>query len=436
MRLHDDHDDHVPPPPPHEAGLPSRDTPASGDDQPPLVDRRPREDGRASPHPAEPRQPEERHRGRVFATALVAAVLASGLPLGISEFLDSSTADGAGGTLPDGGADVSEPGTEGREALPDGGADGPDGADAETTPITSTVEVAEAVAPSVADVQVTVSGPGGSTGVGEGSAVVFDADGHLITNDHVVAGAESVRVRLADGSSHDAEVVGTDERSDLAVLRIDSEDLPTPAWRDELPRVGEEAVAIGSPFGLEGTVTSGIVSALDRTMPTGEVTLTGLIQTDAAINPGNSGGPLVDASGRVIGINTAIYSRSGANDGVGFAVPSTTVVRVAETLISEGEVVWPHLGVAGGDVDARVAEAYDLPADEGALIADVLDDGPAAAAGIEEEDIVVGFDGESITSMAELAAAVTQRQVGDVVTVEVIRGGDEIELEAELAPAP
>ncbi len=288
-------------------------------------------------------------------------------------------------------------------------------------------EVAEAVTPSVAAVDVA-----GERGTGQGSAVIVDADGVLVTNNHVVDGASQVSVRLADGSRHDAVVVGTDPTSDLAVLRVDATGLPAATFADELPSVGDTAIAIGSPFGLEGTVTSGVVSALDRALSPATGTLTGLLQTDAAINPGNSGGALVDDRGNVIGINTAIISRSGTSGGVGFAVPSVTVTDVVEQLLTTGRVERAQLGIAGRDVDQSVAEAYGLEAQEGALLLTVEPGSAAADAGLQQGDLVTGIDGEPIRSMTDLAATIRALRPGDQVTIVGQRDGERFEVRATL----
>ena len=301
----------------------------------------------------------------------------------------------------------------------------------------SVAEVAATVSPSVASVEVTVTqqaGPFGqtATGTATGSAVILAADGYLLTNNHVVDGASDVTVTLADGSTWTATIVGTDPTSDLAVLHIDADGLPAATFADDLPAVGEIAVAIGSPFGLDGSVTAGIISGLDRTLSDGTGTLTGLVQTDAAINPGNSGGALVDDQGRIIGINTAIYSESGANDGVGFAVPATTAVAVAEQLITSGEVTWPVLGVAGQDVDEGVAAAYDLSASSGALVTQVTPGSGAEQAGLLAGDIVVGIDGVDVAGMTDLAAAVRTHAIGEAVVLTVVRQDAEVTLTVTL----
>jgi S1-C subfamily serine protease len=279
---------------------------------------------------------------------------------------------------------------------------------------------------------------GSVSGRGAGSAVVYAADGVLVTNAHVVAGANQVRVTLPDGTREPAEVVGIDPRSDLAVLRIAATDLPVPVWADDdRLEVGEVVVAIGSPFGLDGSVTTGIVSALGRTVPAGPAgPMVDLIQTDAAINPGNSGGALVDSRARVIGINTAIVSRGGGNEGIGFAIPSATVRSVADQLLTTGAVQHAELGVAGMTVDPDIARLYGLPVDTGAVIAEVRPGSPADEAGLTQGDIIISFDGVPIRTMAELAGHVQQRQPGDRVILTVVRAGERSDIEVQLAERP
>jgi S1-C subfamily serine protease len=297
-------------------------------------------------------------------------------------------------------------------------------------------EIARAVLPSVAQVEV---------GQGSGSAVIYRADGYLVTNNHVVTGggqgqttrsgvAGQIQVILADGVRRDAEVVGTAPDADLAVLRIDEQDLPAATFAGEVPEIGSTAVAIGSPFGLDATVTAGIVSALDRELQGGAESLGGLIQTDAAINPGNSGGALADDRGRIIGLNTAIFSNSGTNSGVGFAVPSTTVTALADQLIESGEVNPGFLGIEGQDVTAEAAEAFGVP--EGAVVVNVTRGSAAAEAGLQAEDVIVGFEGEDIDSMLALSSRVILRQPGDEVSITFVRNGQERQTTATLGERP
>lgn len=291
-------------------------------------------------------------------------------------------------------------------------------------------DVAEALLPSVAVVE-TANAAGQQ--IGSGSAVVYRGDGYLVTNNHVIDGAAQVRVRLTDGRTRAAEVIGTAAQFDLAVLQIEAEDLVVPAYAADDPRVGETAIAIGAPFGFDSTVTSGIVSALGRTLgdPAGP-TLVDLVQTDAAINPGNSGGALVNAAGQVIGINTAIVG-GGTNDGVGFAVPTSTVIRVADQLIEQGFFEYALLGVSGADLSPAQAEELGLDTTNGAYVGEVVPDSAADDAGLEAGDVVVAVDGEPITSMSDLSAAIRGYGPDDRVTVTIVdAGGVERDLEVLL----
>jgi S1-C subfamily serine protease len=292
--------------------------------------------------------------------------------------------------------------------------------------------IAAQVSPSV--VRIDVRTPRGN---GSGSGVIYDSDGTILTNAHVIGDAQRVAVTLPDGTRHDAEVVGADRRSDIGVLRIDATDLPVPTFATDTPRIGDDAIAIGSPFGLDGSVTSGIVSALNRTVPAQGAPLVDMIQTDAAINPGNSGGALVNGEGEIIGINTAILSPGGGgNDGIGFAIPIETAGAIADQLIETGEVQHAFLGITGQDVEPDVAELYGLPVDEGAVIASVAQGTPAAEAGLERGDIITGIDGDTVRSMQELAGRIARHTPGDTVTLTVHRGGEQLELDVELAERP
>ncbi len=287
--------------------------------------------------------------------------------------------------------------------------------------------VAQRVSPSV----VRINANGGS-----GSGVVLDAEGRIVTNAHVVGSASEVEVLTPDGETFTGTVLGTDPATDIAVVEVDSTELPVPDWSGTEPQIGEVAVAIGSPFGLDGTVTSGIVSALGRTLTGRTTTLTDLIQTDAAINPGNSGGALVNGAGQVIGINTAIISGSGANDGIGFAVPSSTALNVAADLIEFGEVKAGFIGIEGQTVDPEVARLYNLPVEQGAVVAAVGPDTPAAAAGLQRGDIIVAVDGEAVDSMAALASTVQRLDPGTAITLTIVRDGEQQDLDLTLGERP
>jgi S1-C subfamily serine protease len=291
--------------------------------------------------------------------------------------------------------------------------------------------IAARVSPSVVRLDVA-----GASGRGSGSGVVLTEDGYILTNHHVVRQAQQVGVTTADGQDYTAEVVGGDPTSDIAVVKVDASGLPVPSFADEEPVPGDLAIAIGSPFGLDGSVTSGIVSALNRTVPGPDVTLIDMIQTDAAINPGNSGGALVNGRGQIIGINTAIFSAAGDSAGIGFATPVSTARTVAEQLIETGEVRSAFLGIQGQTVDPQIAELYDLPAASGAVVAEVVPDTPAAEAGLQRGDIITGIDGREITSMNELAALIRRQQPDDSVTLTVLRGGEELTIDVTLRERP
>ncbi|HSK91308.1 MAG TPA: trypsin-like peptidase domain-containing protein [Euzebyales bacterium] len=286
-------------------------------------------------------------------------------------------------------------------------------------------EIAATVLPSVARVDV---------GQGSGSAVIYREDGYLVTNNHVVATGNQVEVTLADGERRQAQVVGTAPFTDLAVLRIDEDGLPAATFAGDVPEIGSTAVAIGSPFGLDATVTAGVISATERDLQGGGESLGGLIQTDAAINPGNSGGALADDRGRVIGINTAILSGSGTSAGVGFAIPSSSVVAVADQLIESGEVNPGYLGINGNDVPPAAAEAFGIS--DGAYVANVYPGSPAAEAGLAPEDIIVGLDDEEIDSFTGLRSRIMLRQPGDQVTITYVRDGQEQQTTVTLDALP
>jgi putative serine protease PepD len=263
----------------------------------------------------------------------------------------------------------------------------------------------------------------------QGSGFVYDTDGHIVTNDHVVDGATSVKVTFANGKTYDATVVGTDPSTDLAVIRVDAPSSmlhPLDLADSDNVAVGDGVVAIGSPFGLENTLTTGVVSALDRTIDgTNGYSIPGAIQTDAAINHGNSGGVLLNMQGQVIGVTSQIESESGGNVGIGFAIPSNTVRSVADQLVSGQKVEHAYLGVSLEDT-----------ASGGAKIATVTSGSPAADAGLKAGDVVTAFDGESISNAEDLTAAVVAKQPGDTVKITVKRDGSTKTLTATLGTRP
>jgi putative serine protease PepD len=298
--------------------------------------------------------------------------------------------------------------------------------------------VAEDVRPSIVQLDVSGTTPGTT---GSGSGVIFRSDGHILTNAHVVEGTEQIEVVLADGQRLEAEVVGTDTLTDIAVLAVISElDDPLPVatlGRTTTLKVGQPAIAIGSPLGLSGgpTVTVGVISAIGRVVDTPAGSrLYDLVQTDAPIMPGSSGGALLDANGKVIGITTVIGVSDVGAEGVGFAVPIEIAHDVARDLLTTGEARHGFLGVAGADVTAEQAE--DLGIDGGAVLTEVVDGHPAADAGLRNGDLVTRLEGEVITSMAELIVGVRRLEPGTRVALTVVRDGDEMELEVIVAQRP
>ncbi|HWH73771.1 MAG TPA: Do family serine endopeptidase, partial [Methylibium sp.] len=255
---------------------------------------------------------------------------------------------------------------------------------------------------------------------GVGSGFIYTSDGYVMTNAHVVDGADEVYVTLTDKREFKAKIIGTDKRTDVAIVKIDATGLPAVRIGDVGKlRVGEWVMAIGSPFGLENTVTAGIVSAKGR--DTGE--FVAFIQTDVAINPGNSGGPLLNLRGEVVGINSQILSRSGGFMGVSFAIPMDEAVRVADQLRSIGRVVRGRIGVQIGEVTRDVAESLGLARAAGALVRSVEDGGPAAAAGVEPGDIITRFDGKPVERSSDLPRLVGNTRPGSKTTLQVFRRG-------------
>lgn len=260
---------------------------------------------------------------------------------------------------------------------------------------------------------------------GLGSGVIVTKDGYILTNNHVVDGADEVKVTLQDKREYNAKVVGKDPKTDIAVLKIDAHDLPfLPFANSDKVEVGDVALAIGNPFGIGQTVTMGIISATSRGNVGVGVDYEDFIQTDASINPGNSGGALVDAEGRLIGINTAILSRSGGNQGIGFAIPVNLARNVMESLIKDGRVVRGFIGVVIQDLTPALADQFDVKHASGALVSEVKSDGPADKAGVKVGDVVVDWNGHSIRDSRQLKLAVAQVKPGHKATMKVIRDGD------------
>ncbi|MBI2891246.1 MAG: DegQ family serine endoprotease [Nitrospirae bacterium] len=275
-----------------------------------------------------------------------------------------------------------------------------------------------------------------------GSGIILSEDGLVLTNNHVVEGADKIRVRRGENEKElDAEVKGKDPKTDLALLRIKSNGFPQcPLGDSSTLRVGEWIMAIGNPFGFSRTVTVGVVSALGRhslELPGGaQPTYQDFIQTDAAINPGNSGGPLINTRGEIVGINTAIYTRSGGSMGIGFAIPINLVKTIVPHLQEKGKVVRSWLGVLIQKVTPEIAESIGLQEPLGALVSKVVEGSPAAQAGIQRQDVIVEFDGEPIAEWHELPNKVATRGVGETVKVKVIRNGKSQTFKIKLAELP
>src|SRR3989441_9199732 len=292
-----------------------------------------------------------------------------------------------------------------------------------------------------------------------GSGFVYDKEGRIITNNHVVEGSKTVDVTFIDGNTYTAKVVGTDPDNDIAVIQIidnysDENLIPLTLGNSTDLQVGQPVIAIGNPFGLSDTVTTGIISAIGRLLPNENVgfSIPDVIQTDAAINPGNSGGPLLDTQGQVIGITTAIQSSTGEFSGIGFAIPSNTMKRIIPALIEDGFYKHSWLGISGSSIDPDLSSILELPVQNGFLIQDVVPNSPAAKAGLQGYkeiktidgakykvggDIIVGVDGNSVEKIEDILNYLQdQRSVGDSITLNIIRDGDKMEVNLTLQERP
>ena len=270
-----------------------------------------------------------------------------------------------------------------------------------------------------------------------GSGVILEPNGYIVTNNHVVEGATQITVTLSDRREFPAKIIGTDPKTDLAIIKIEAKDLSSMKWADydEL-QVGDVVLAVGSPFGLSSTVTMGIISALGRGN-VGIADYEDFIQTDAAINPGNSGGALVNLQGKLIGINTAIFSRTGGSEGIGFAIPSSIATDIVESLTKMGKVVRGWMGVAIQEITPALAKSFKLPEErKGVLISDVNENGPSHTAGMRRGDVVIAFNGKEVQSVSQLRNLVARMGVGKDADIKILREGKEQLLKVKVAERP
>ncbi|MDP9436212.1 MAG: trypsin-like peptidase domain-containing protein [Actinomycetota bacterium] len=348
-----------------------------------------------------------RRRGARLAAAVAVVVIVSGCTSDVTTpAAGSSPSASASGSAPSGAPSA----TGDADALP---------------------ELVQELEPSV----VTVLTEGG----GVGSGVVYRADGVIVTNEHVVRGARDVEIGFADGQRVPGQVLAADRLVDVAVVRVERDGLPVPEYRTGLPRVGEDAVVIGSPLGLAGTVTAGIISGLHREIPgaatAGQQALVDLIQTDAPISPGNSGGALLDGEGRVVGLSEAYIPPSQGAVALGFAIPAATVVRVADELLADGEAEHAFLGVQFGQLTAQIAEQLGVR-EEGALVLVVTPAGPGAEAGLQPGDVITEFAGQRVRTTEDMLGALRQRRPGERLPMTVLREGAQQRLTVVLGERP
>jgi serine protease Do len=269
-----------------------------------------------------------------------------------------------------------------------------------------------------------------------GSGVIVSSDGYIITNNHVVEKGDEIKVTLFDKRTFKGKIVGADPKTDIAIVRIDARDLPTLTWGDsEKLQVGEFVLAIGNPYSLSHTVTMGIISAVGRAN-VGIADYEDFIQTDAAINPGNSGGPLVNIKGELIGINTAIFSRTGGYQGIGFAVPSNMVRLVMDQLVQKGKVTRGWIGVTIQELTPELAQKFGLKKSNGALVSDVVKDSPAGKAGITRGDVIVEFNGKEVKDVSNLRNMVAQSKIGSEISMRIFRSGKEYTVKVFIIELP
>lgn len=271
---------------------------------------------------------------------------------------------------------------------------------------------------------------------GVGSGIIIDPNGYIVTNNHVIEGAEAVEVSLNDGRVFKGRVVGRDASSDLAIVKIDAKNLKAAELGDSSNlKVGQFIIAIGNPFGLRGgpTVTIGVISAINRSIKTEKGMMEDLIQTDAAINPGNSGGPLIDLNGKVVALATAIIPFA---QGIGFAIPINKVKKAIDDLIKYGKVIRPWLGIYGVDLTPQLSSYYNLPVQEGVIIVKIVQGSPAEISGMEEGDIILSIDRMPIKNMVELQKIIQNKKVGEEVEIRIIRRYRTYDVKVELSESP
>lgn len=274
---------------------------------------------------------------------------------------------------------------------------------------------------------------------GLGSGVVYSADGLILTNEHVIRGQTDVEVAFADGQRVTGTVKATDPVTDLALVQADRTGLPKPTYQTSLPKVGEGAVVLGSPLGFENTATAGIISGLHRSIPgsaQNSLSLVDLIQTDAPISPGNSGGALINMRGEVVGISEAYIPPSSGAVALGFAIPAATAVEVAEELLADGSAEHAYLGLTPGELTRQIAEQLGIDASTGVVVLSVDDDGPAGTAGIRPGDVLESMEGVELTAPEKLLAELRNRNPGDAVGLKVRRGGESLDIKADLTERP
>ena len=318
------------------------------------------------------------------------------------------------------------------------------------------VELFEKSEEGVVKIQVVRNNIPGDTG-SVGSGFVYDNLGHIITNAHVVNGANKATVTFLDGSQYDAEIIGIDKFTDIAVIKVNEKPRllhPLQIGDSSQLRVGEPVAAIGNPFGLSGSMTSGIVSQMGRLLPSQDsgFSIPDVIQTDAAINPGNSGGPLLNMKGQVVGINTAIQSISGGNTGIGFAVPSNTAIKIVPSLIEDGEYHHPWIGITGQDIDTELAKVLDLKQAKGFLVITVVDGSPADKAGLKgvtqtqvingkeypaDGDVIISVDDKEVRKISDILIHLQrEKSVGDTMVLGILRDGGFMHISLELVERP